>query len=147
MCFQDLPSCSLYGCLQPAQHAAGHASSRQCPEVHTTCLPKKTCLPVLYTHVFLFPCLLPDPGRTGLPACLLTAAAAAQQEELLEGLHMLLAVPGSLPSSPPIVPPFLPPFRSCDARITLLEAARELDKVWLHVDMDAFYARWGLQGQ
>lgn len=33
------------------------------------------------------------------------------------------------------------PCRTCDAKITLLEAGRELDKVWLHVDMDAFYAR------
>lgn len=31
--------------------------------------------------------------------------------------------------------------RTCDAKISLLEAGRELDKVWLHVDMDAFYAR------
>lgn len=30
--------------------------------------------------------------------------------------------------------------RSCDAKIALLEAGRELGKTWLHVDMDAFYA-------
>lgn len=30
--------------------------------------------------------------------------------------------------------------RACDAKVSVLEAGRQLDRVWLHVDMDAFYA-------
>lgn len=37
-------------------------------------------------------------------------------------------------------------FRACDAKITLLEAGRVLDKVWLLIDMDSFYARWVTHG-
>lgn len=36
--------------------------------------------------------------------------------------------------------PIVKPFQVADKRVLELEAMRDLSKIWVHVDMDAFYA-------